>query len=245
MFNLQDKRILITGGSSGIGRQIAIHAAENGAIVTILGRDKKRLSDVFTELAGKGHNFFALNLTNEQEVTTFIKSQNTFDGVVFNAGIVEYSPVKFLTNEKIKTVFDINFNSTVILSQQLLKNKLIEKKGSLVFISSIASVIGIGGTALYAASKAALNAYTKVIATETAAQGIRANSISPGIVITPMTEQSINVSTDRSMDDKEKEYPLGYGKPEDVSALAVYLLSNASKWMTGSNLIIDGGLTLT
>jgi NAD(P)-dependent dehydrogenase (short-subunit alcohol dehydrogenase family) len=245
MFSLKDKKILITGGSSGIGRQIALHAAELGAKVTILARNADKLASVLAELSGDGHAAISVDLGNEAEVVTFVKTAGAFDGIVFNAGIVEYTPVKFITVEKIKKIFDINFNSAVILSQQLLKNKLINKKGSLVFISSISSKIGIAGTALYASSKAATNAYTKVIAAELAPQGTRANSVCPGVIVTPMTEEAINVTSDNVVDDKEKAYPLGYGKPEDVSGLVIYLLSDASKWMTGSNLVIDGGLTLS
>ena len=244
MFKLNGKRILITGGSSGIGRQIAIHAAEFGASVTIVARNKSKLEQVIPELAGEGHQHFSVDLTSEPELSEFIKNTAPFDGIVFNAGIVEYAPVKFITAEKIRKIFDTNFNSSVLLSQQLIKNKLVNKKGSLVFISSISSKIGIAGTALYAASKAAISAYTKVLAAELAPQGTRANSVCPGIIVTPMTEEAKSLTSD-DIDEKEKEYPLGYGKPEDVSALVIYLLSDASKWMTGSDLIIDGGLTLS
>ena len=167
-----------------------------------------------------------------------------FDGVVFNAGILEYAPVKFISEEKIKKIFDINFNSAVLLSQHLLKSKALNKKGSLVFISSISSKLGVGGTALYASSKAALGAFSKVVASEVAGQGIRSNSICPGIVSTPMTEQAKSVTSGSEMDEQAKAYPLGYGTTVDVSGLVVYLLSDASKWMTGSDLILDGGLTL-
>jgi len=235
---------LVTGGSSGIGRQIAIDAAAMGASVSIIARSKDRLTDVIATLEGEGHQYFTVDVTNENELVEFVKNATSFDGVVFNAGIVEYAPVKFLSTEKIKKIFDTNFNSGVILSQLLIKNKLINKKGSLVFISSISSKIGVAGTALYAASKAALSAYTRVIASELAPQGTRANSISPGIIVTPMTGEATSLTTDE-IDEKEKAYPLGYGKPEDVSALAIYLLSDASKWMTGSDLVIDGGLTLS
>lgn len=243
IFSLKGKRILVTGGSSGIGRQIAIDAAAMGASVTIVARNKDKLADVAAELVGEGHQYFMVDLTNENNLVDFIKNTVPFDGVVFNAGIVEYAPVKFLSAEKIKKIFDTNYNSGVILSQQLIKNKLVNKKGSLVFISSVASKIGVAGTALYASSKAALSAYTRVIASELAPQGTRANSISPGIIITPMTKEATSLTTDE-IDEKEKAYPLGYGKPEDVSALAIYLLSDVSRWMTGSDLVIDGGLTL-
>lgn len=243
IFSLKGKRILITGGSSGIGRQIAIDVATMGASVTIIARSKDKLAAVVAALPGQGHQYFSVDLTNENDLADFIKNAAPYDGVVFNAGIVEYAPVKFLSAEKIKKIFDTNFNGGVILSQQLVKNKLINKKGSLVFISSISSKIGVSGTALYASSKAALSAYTRVMASELAPQGTRANSISPGVIVTAMTGEATSL-TAAEIDEKEKAYPLGYGEPEDVSALTIYLLSDASKWMTGSDLVIDGGLTL-
>ncbi|KQS37804.1 SDR family NAD(P)-dependent oxidoreductase [Pedobacter sp. Leaf194] len=243
MFSLQDKRFLVTGGSSGIGRQISIHLGQQGAQVTLVGRNLERLQNVTAEMKDGNHKCFSFDLTKQNEVAAFIKQQIPFDGIVFNAGIVDYLPIKFMSDEKINKVFDVNFKGAVLLCQQLIKNKLITKGGSLVFISSISSKLGIPGTALYAASKAAICAYSKVVASELAAQKIRANCICPGIVITPMTANAEDVST-TSLEDAEKEYPLGYGRPEDVSALVTYLLSDESRWMTGTDLILDGGLTL-
>jgi NAD(P)-dependent dehydrogenase (short-subunit alcohol dehydrogenase family) len=244
MFSLHQKNILITGASSGIGRQLALDIAEFGANVTLLGRDVNRLSKVKGLLAGEGHQSFSLDLTNSEAVTGFVDGCTAqFDGIVFNAGTIDYAPVKFINEEKIDLVFNTNFKAVVLLSRQLIKSKLIKKGGSMVFISSISSKMGVAGTALYASSKAAISTYSKVIASELAVQKIRANSISPGVVITSMTDQATEVAA--SFNDAEKAYPLGYGKPEDVSGLVIYLLSDASRWMTGSDLILDGGLTLT
>jgi NAD(P)-dependent dehydrogenase (short-subunit alcohol dehydrogenase family) len=243
MFSLNQKNILITGASSGIGRQLAIDIASFGANVTLMGRDVDRLNQVVSLLAGENHKTVSVDLTDSDAVTEFVKNCNiAFDGIVFNAGIVDYGPVKFITEEKIDLIFNTNFKSVVLLSRQLIKNKLIKKGGSLVFISSISSKLGVSGTALYASSKAALSSYSKVLASELAVQKIRANSINPGIVVTSMTDQAADVSS--SFDDAEKAYPLGYGKPEDISGLVIYLLSDASRWMTGSDMVIDGGLTL-
>ena len=244
MFGVAGKKILITGASSGIGRQIAIDVAKNGGIVSLLGRDKGRLAEVANELEGVGHNYFSLDLTNSQQLGQFIEQSGNFDGVVFNAGIIDYTPVKFITEEKIDAIFDINYKSVVLLSQRLIKNKRVNKSGSLVFISSISSKLGVPGTAIYASSKAALSSYTKIIASELSAQKIRANCISPGIVITPMTQQASNAGSDEGFKNAEKLYPLGYGTPEDVSGLCFYLLSDVSRWMTGSDLVLDGGHTL-
>ncbi|MET4141605.1 SDR family oxidoreductase [Pedobacter sp. UYP1] len=244
MFSLSGKTFLVTGASSGIGQQIAISISNHGGRVIAAGRDMNRIQQTLTLLEGEGHSYHLFDLSDYKEIAEFVSKSEKLDGVVFNAGVIDYTPVKFINEEKMFKVFDVNFKGSVFLSQQLIKNKLINKMGSLVFISSISSKLGVPGTALYASSKAALTAYAKVVASELANQKIRANSISPGIIVTPMTEKAAEVVTDSSVKDAEKDYPLGYGTPLDVAGLAIYLLSDASRWMTGSDLILDGGLTL-
>ncbi|MBF7093122.1 SDR family oxidoreductase [Flavobacterium sp. ALJ2] len=244
MITLKDKNILVTGASSGIGRQIAIMASELGATVTVLGRNIERLNETISLLTGTGHKMFSVDLSVSSDIDQLIIESLPYDGVVFNAGIVEYLPVKFLNDNKISSVFATNFDSNVILSQKLIKKKLLNKKGSLVFVSSISSKLGVPGTAMYAASKAALSSFSKVLASELAPQGIRSNSVCPGIIRTAMTEQASDVVSQEELKKAESEYPLGYGEPSDVGGLIMYLLSDMSKWMTGSDLIIDGGFTL-
>lgn len=244
MITLKDKNILVTGASSGIGRQIAIMASELGATVTVLGRNIERLNETISLLTGTGHKMFSVDLSVSSDIDQLIIESLPYDGVVFNAGIVEYLPVKFLNENKISSVFATNFDSNVILSQKLIKKKLLNKKGSLVFVSSISSKLGVPGTAMYAASKAALSSFSKVLASELAPQGIRSNSVCPGIIRTAMTEQASDVVSQEELKKAESEYPLGYGEPSDVGGLIMYLLSDMSKWMTGSDLIIDGGFTL-
>ncbi|MCV9926875.1 SDR family oxidoreductase [Flavobacterium sp. LS1R49] len=244
MITLKDKNILVTGASSGIGRQIAIMASELGATVTIVGRNMERLGETISLLTGTGHKMYSIDLSVSSDIDQLITESLPYDGVVFNAGIVEYLPVKFLNDNKISSVFVTNFDSNVILSQKLIKKKLLNKKGSLVFVSSISSKLGVPGTAMYAASKAALSSFSKVLASELASQGIRSNSVCPGIIRTAMTEQASDVVSQEELKKAESEYPLGYGEPSDVGGLIMYLLSDMSKWMTGSDLIIDGGFTL-
>ncbi|RKR08368.1 NAD(P)-dependent dehydrogenase (short-subunit alcohol dehydrogenase family) [Flavobacterium sp. 90] len=244
MITLKDKNILVTGASSGIGRQIAITASELGAKLTIIGRNVEKLEETLTLLNGDGHKIQVADLSDSANLTTLISESLPYDGVVFNAGVVEYLPVKFLNESKINSVFATNFDSNVVLSQKLIKSKLLKKGGSLVFVSSISSKLGVPGTAMYTASKAALSAFSKVLASELASQGIRSNSVSPGIIKTAMTDKASDVVSDEELKKAESEYPLGYGEPSDVAGLIMYLLSDISKWMTGSDLIIDGGFTL-
>jgi NAD(P)-dependent dehydrogenase (short-subunit alcohol dehydrogenase family) len=244
MITLKGKNILVTGASSGIGRQIAITASELGAFVTLVGRDLQKLNDTLVLMSGQKHKLYSLDLSTPDNIDQLILESTPFDGVVFNAGLANYLPVKFLNEDKINNIFKINFESNVLLTQKLLKKKLINKKGSLVFISSISSKLGVPGTALYSASKAALSSFAKVLASEVAAQGIRSNSICPGIVKTEMTGLAIDVLSESEVIKSASEYPLGYGEPNDVAGLVMYLLSDISKWMTGSEIIIDGGFTL-
>lgn len=238
IFDIANKSILITGGSSGLGRELAIHCSKIGANVIITGRDINRLKEVREKSEGK-INYISANLCDELEIQKLVENIPNLDGVIFCAGIVEYSLVKMLNSKKIKNVFDINFNSQVLLTQQLLKQKKLNKKTSLVYISSIASKIGIPGTSIYAASKAALNGFVKVLASELSIQEIRANSICPGIIITPMGTEAIDLS-----DDLAKDYPLGLGDPKDILGPCIFLLSDSSKWITGIELVLDGGLTI-
>ncbi|TPG43940.1 SDR family NAD(P)-dependent oxidoreductase [Flavobacterium pectinovorum] len=244
MITLKDKNILVTGASSGIGRQIAITASELGAKLTIIGRNIEKLDETLALLSGDGHKIQVVDLSDSANFTALISESLPYDGVVFNAGVVEYLPVKFLNESKINSVFATNFDSNVVLSQKLIKSKLLKKGGSLVFVSSISSKLGVPGTAMYTASKAALSAFSKVLASELASQGIRSNSVSPGIIKTAMTDKASDVVSDEELKKAESEYPLGYGEPSDVAGLIMYLLSDISKWMTGSDLIIDGGFTL-
>lgn len=241
LFNIAGKTILITGASSGLGKEIAIQCSKAGANVIITGRNQEKLQETFSQLDSKSNaSIFVCDLSIEENITNLVKLIDiTLDGVVFCAGAIEYLPIKFLNKNKISNTFSINFDSQVILTQQLIKHKKLNNSASLVYISSIASKLGISGTAMYASSKSALNAFVKVISSELATQKIRANSICPGIIVTPMGEKAQNAS-----DNIEKEYPLGLGNPIDIVGPCIFYLSEASKWITGSELIMDGGLTL-
>ena len=243
IFSLHNKTILVTGASSGIGRQVAITASQMGATVIITGRDHLKLAAT-KELVSSDCIAIVADLVNENEIGDLVNQLPQLHGVVFCAGVIDYTPIKFINAQKIASIFSINFNSQVLLTKQLLKNKKIQKGGSLVYVSSVSSKMGVAATALYAASKAALTSFAKVTASECAVQRIRSNSICPGIVLTPMTDKAMEATSDESMDKASADYPLGYGVPEDVAGLTIYLLSDASKWMTGSEIVMDGGLTL-
>ncbi len=242
-FSLEGKSLFVTGASSGIGREVAIQCSRLGAKLIITGRNEDRLNETFTALAGQDHIKIAADLTLQQD--EIFNCLPKLDGIVNAAGIINIQPFLFLSNEELKMIFEINFFSPVLLTQQIIKKKLFNKNSSVVFISSIeGNVIFSKGNSAYSASKSALTATVKTMALELAQKKIRVNSIQPGVVRTKMLESLLENFTPEQLEEDEKKYPLGYGTPEDVAYAAIYLLSDASKWVTGSSLIIDGGFSL-
>lgn len=239
---LEGKHILVTGASSGMGRVFCQMIADEGARVSLLARNEERLQLTLSLMTGMNHKYYVCDLTNTENLVDFVEQIDGLDGVVFCAGVNEYTPVKFIKQEKIDYIFKTNFDSTVLLTQLLLKKKRINKKGSLVYISSLSSLLGTAGTLLYASSKAAINSAMKVIAAEVAPMGVRANSICPGIVKTEMLAGT-NID-EESFLKQETDYPLGLGTPEDVGNAVIFHLSDASRWLTGNILTLDGGYSL-
>ena len=240
-FSLAGKTILVTGASSGIGREIAIECSKLGARIILTGRDQTRLQVTDSQLEGTGHKKIAFDLTNSSEVDSLVKSLGCLDGVVHAAGVSKRLPIKFIREEKFTELLQINFLASALLTQKLYSAKKINNHASLVYISSVASNYATVGSIMYMSSKGALNSFVKGVANELAPQGIRANAIQPGMIVTKMN----NSIPDEEIQNDLKNYPLGrYGKPEEVAWAAVYLLSDATKWMTGTILTIDGGLTL-
>lgn len=242
MGSLEGKHILVTGASSGMGKVFAQMIAAEGAVVTLLARNRDRLLQTCNSLIGGGHKVIVCDLLNDAQVMEAVAEMESIDGAVFCAGINDYVPLRFVSQSKIDPLFKTNFFSQIILTQALSKKKKIKKGASLVFISSLSSKLGVPGTLLYASSKAALDSAVRVMASELASQGIRVNSICPGIVRTEMLSGT-NISEDQFIE-QEKDYPLGLGTPEDVGHAVLFHLSDGSRWLTGQNMIIDGGFTL-
>ena len=242
MGSLTGKHILVTGASSGMGKVFARMIAADGAVVSLLARNEERLTQTLNSLNGEGHKVFVCDLTDDEQIKKVATELNPIDGAVFCAGINDYVPLKFVSQSKIEPIFKTNFYSQVILTQSLVKKKQINRGASLVFISSLSSKLGVPGTLLYASSKAALDSAVRVMAAEMAPQDIRVNSICPGIVKTEMLSGT-NISEEQFVE-QEKEYPLGLGTPEDVGYAVLFHLSDGSRWLTGQNMIIDGGYSL-
>lgn len=242
-FSLEGKRILVTGASSGIGRATAIECSRLGAKVIITGRNAERLKDTYEQLEGEGHQQIIADLTSQVDIDNLVGSIDNIDGLVNNAGLGRNKPVHFIKMEDLQYVYQTNVFACILLTKVLLKKKKINKGGSLVFTSSISSQLSTPGIAMYASSKAAIASYMRSCAVELGDKQIRSNAVHPGMVETKLI--SGGTYTDDDMNRDKELYALKrYGKPEEIAYAIVYLLSDASAWVTGSSLVIDGGRLL-
>lgn len=238
-FSLSGKTILVTGASSGIGRGIAIACAGMGAQLILTGRNITRLQETLSALEGEGHSYIATDLTNAPERTALVEQLPALHGVVHCAGVGSRVPCKMLTQEDINHVLKPNTEAPMLLQAELLAEKKLQKGASVVIIASAAANMPVAGNAVYSASKAAMVAYAKCLAQELAPRQIRVNSISPTMV---WTDLALVGASAEQLTEAEKQYPLKrYGQPQDIAHLAVYMLSDASQWMTGSDVQITGG----
>ena len=243
-FSLEGKIILITGASSGIGKAVAQECAAAGATCILTARNEERLSTTLSNLDGEGHQYILADLSKPDSIETIVEQLPKLDGVVSCAGIVETKMLKFTEEEDLLRLFNTNAFSSIRLIRTLVQQKKLKKEASIVIISSISGVrCGYLGGSIYGATKGALEGFTKATALELAPQKIRVNTITPGMVETSLLKDS-EIDSELLEADKQK-YPLKrYGNPEEVGYSAVYLLSDATKWMTGTSLLIDGGYTL-
>lgn len=246
-FSLEGKTILVTGASSGLGRGIAIQCSMMGAKIVITARNEERLAETYAKLEGVGHMQVRADLTSEEDVNRLIESCPLLNGCAHCAGIPQVKAIKFINRKLMEETLGINTISPIVLTTNLLKKKKIAKGGSILFLASISGVtVGDPGISAYAASKGALTGFIKSASLAVASQGIRVNTISPGIVPTNMFESTTNQSIVENLGvSVVSNYPLKrLGKPEDIANGAVYLLSDASSWVTGINLTIDGGFSI-
>ncbi len=243
-FSLEGKRILVTGASSGIGRQIAISCSQMGATVIGTGRDTSKLDETLSLLSGADHLMVPADLTQASGRDSVLAAiDNPLEGLVHCAGISRLSPVRMMTEAHLLEIMAINVNAPMLLTQGLLKKQKIQNGGSILFISSIAAHIGVPGVAGYSGSKAALIAMMRCLAMEVVKKKIRVNCLSPALVNSPLLEATAELVG--SMEQEEKNYPLGFGGPEDVANASVFFLAGASRWITGATLVMDGGLTIS
>lgn len=245
-FSLQGKTVLVTGASSGIGQSVAIECSKMGAKVVITGRNQERLNGTFQQLEGTGHSQFPADLSVFEEIEKLVEFCPAIDGLSQNAGIAKIIPVKKITESMLESVMKTNAIAPIMLTQMLLKKKKLNAKGSIVFTSSLSGIYCVHyGESMYAASKGALSGFAKGAALELAAQCIRVNCVNPSIIQTNIFKNEGDIISEEQMQEKIQFYPLKrLGVTTDVAWAHVFYLSDASTWITGTNLPIDGGYTL-
>lgn len=243
--SLQHKTILVTGASSGIGRSTAILLSHYCPQIILTARRENELQKTLTQMKQGQHRILTADLTQKEDILHLAESISPIDGWAHCTGKVLPVPAKFIQQKHYEDIFATNYLSAVYLAAELLKKQKLKPAASIVFISSISTLHGYFGGALYTSSKAALEAYARNLALELAPKKIRVNVLQPALVKTAIYESTVNAATsEEEMKKYEKTYPLGIGEPQDVSNMLCFLLSDASKWITGTFIKMDGGLTL-
>lgn len=243
-FSLEGKTILVTGASSGIGKATAIECSKMGATVIALGRNEDRLRDTFDQLESPGCLQFALDLTDSEAIQSLIPALPEIDGIANCAGIAYMTPFSFVSRQEFDKVFDINFFSPVLLVKMLLKAKKLKKGSSVVFVSSVDGPrIVHSGNSVYSASKNALVGMSRNMAIDLAPKKIRVNCVLPGSTDTPLIRTN-NVTEEELLEYVKKSPLKRFGRPEEMAFGIIYLLSDASCFVTGTELVIDGGVSI-
>ena len=239
-FSLQGKQILVTGASSGIGKAIAIACAKMGATVIATARNEQRLANTISQMPEGDHKAIKTDLTSQEDIDTLVTELPKLDGLVQCAGVGSRVLCKMLDQNAIDHVIKPNLESPILLQTSILAKKKINKAASIVYIASKAAEYPSVGNAIYSASKGAIISYAKCLAVELAPRQIRVNCICPAMIWTELILQG--GLTKEEMEEAQLRYPLKrYGQPEDVANLALYLLSDAAAWMTGSAIDLTGG----
>lgn len=246
-YSLENKTVLVTGASSGIGKATAIECSKLGATVVVTGRNVQRLDETFKELDssfGQQHQQIQADMSTEEGVADLVAKVPALDGVSSNAGIPTTLLIKFISKEVLDDVWNINTVSHVNLAKLLFKKKKLNQAASYVFTASIGGTTSFGpGNSIYGMSKAAINSFMHFCAIEFATRMIRCNSVSPGMIVTPMTQDSSTFTKEDYEKDAEKYLLKRYGKPEEVARTITFLLSDASSFITGNTILVDGGFT--
>lgn len=240
-FSLEGKTILVTGASSGIGRAAAIECSRMGAHLVITGRNHDRLNETLSCLEGNNHEMIICDLNDSDSIIELVEGLPVLQGLVNNAGFTQIQPLKFIDEEVFKRLLQVDTIAPIILLKNLIKKKKISSGGSIVFTSSLSGIARVSpGNSMYASCKGAVSAFVRGAARELANKNIRVNAVCPAMVETEILSSS-TISQEQLEEDKLR-YPLKrYGKPEEIAWAMIYLLSDASSWVTGTNMVLDGG----
>ena len=247
-FSLENKTVLVTGASSGIGRQCAIDCSKMGAKVVMVARNEERLNETLSEMEGNGHAVYQFDLTKldgiKNLVSDIVAQVGIINGFIHAAGIEMTKPLKILKSEDYEAIYRVNTLSGFEFVHQLTNTKKMERNSSIVLIASITGVIGRTAVSAYAASKGAIISACRTMALEFASKNTRVNCISPGTILTPLMQNFLDGLDEETRTKRIDGFPLGLGQTTDISNACIYLLSDASRWVTGQNLIVDGGYTV-
>lgn len=243
-FSLKEKNILVTGASSGIGRGIAIECSKMGAQLIITGRNENRLNETMSLLEGQWHKTIIADLAEQGGLAYLVDQLPKLDGLVLNAGIVEMKPVSFATQKFFEKIYNINLFAPIELFRLIVKKKLFNSGFSVVAIDSVAGSGDFApGNSIYGSGKAALKSFLKYASLEYSSKNVRINTISPGMIITPLqTNGEVEIE---QLEKIISQLPINrFGQPEDIAFTTIFLLSSASSYITGTDIVVDGGYTI-